>query len=46
MRDDKLYGRGTADDGYATYSSILAIKVVQSQGIKIPSNFSIYIKDV
>lgn len=39
MRDGKLYGRGTADDGYATYSSILAIKAVQSQGIKIPSKY-------
>lgn len=36
-----MYGRGTADDGYATYSTILAIKAVQSQGIKLPSNFSI-----
>lgn len=27
--DDKLYGRGAADDGYSTYSSMLAIKSVQ-----------------
>lgn len=29
VRNGKLYGRGTADDGYATYSTILAIKAVQ-----------------
>ena len=36
---DKLYGRGGADDGYSTYSSMLAIKAVQEQGLPIPSNF-------
>ena len=31
LEDDKLYGRGGADDGYAMFSSILAIKALQSQ---------------
>ena len=35
--DNKLYGRGGADDGYSTYSSLLAIKAVQKQGIALPS---------
>jgi acetylornithine deacetylase/succinyl-diaminopimelate desuccinylase-like protein len=26
--DDKLYGRGGADDGYAAYSAILSIKAL------------------
>lgn len=26
--DDKLYGRGCSDDGYALYSAILAIKTL------------------
>ena len=26
--EDKLYGRGCSDDGYALYSSILAIKTL------------------
>jgi acetylornithine deacetylase/succinyl-diaminopimelate desuccinylase-like protein len=32
VHDDKLYGRGSADDGYAVYSSIAAIRAVQEQG--------------
>ena len=28
---DKLYGRGGADDGYATFASLLAIKALQQQ---------------
>ena len=30
---EKLYGRGGADDGYATFSSLLAIKSLQEHGI-------------
>jgi acetylornithine deacetylase/succinyl-diaminopimelate desuccinylase-like protein len=30
---DKLYGRGGADDGYALFASLLAIKVLQEQSI-------------
>jgi len=33
----KLYGRGGGDDGYSTYSSMLAIKAVQLQGLPTPS---------
>ncbi len=33
IRDDKLYGRGGADDGYAAYSSLAAIMAVQQQGL-------------
>jgi acetylornithine deacetylase/succinyl-diaminopimelate desuccinylase-like protein len=32
----KLYGRGGADDGYATFSTILAIKALQEQGVLLP----------
>lgn len=30
--DGKLYGRGGADDGYAAYSSLAAIRALQEQG--------------
>ncbi|HET9678954.1 MAG TPA: M20/M25/M40 family metallo-hydrolase, partial [Gammaproteobacteria bacterium] len=33
IRDGKLYGRGGADDGYAVFSSLTAIKALQEQGI-------------
>jgi acetylornithine deacetylase/succinyl-diaminopimelate desuccinylase-like protein len=33
VRDGRLYGRGGADDGYALYASLLAIRVLQEQGI-------------
>jgi acetylornithine deacetylase/succinyl-diaminopimelate desuccinylase-like protein len=33
IKDGKLYGRGGADDGYAAYASLTAIKVLQDQGI-------------
>ncbi len=33
IKDDKLYGRGGADDGYAAYSSLAAIMAVQKQGL-------------
>lgn len=33
LRDDKLYGRGGADDGYAVYGSLTAIKALQEQNI-------------
>lgn len=33
IRGDLLYGRGGADDGYAIFSSILAVKNLQQQGI-------------
>jgi len=32
-RDGKLYGRGGADDGYAIFGSLTAIRALQQQGI-------------
>ena len=34
VEDGKLYGRGSADDGYAMFSAITAIAAAQAQGIK------------
>jgi acetylornithine deacetylase/succinyl-diaminopimelate desuccinylase-like protein len=31
LKNDKLYGRGAADDGYAAFASIAAIKALQAQ---------------
>ncbi len=31
LRDGKLYGRGSADDGYAIFASIAAVRAVQQQ---------------
>jgi acetylornithine deacetylase/succinyl-diaminopimelate desuccinylase-like protein len=36
MKDGKLYGRGGADDGYALFSSILAINALREQKISLP----------
>jgi acetylornithine deacetylase/succinyl-diaminopimelate desuccinylase-like protein len=33
IEDDKLYGRGGADDGYAAFSALTAIAALQKQGI-------------
>ena len=33
LRDGKLYGRGGADDGYALFASIAAIRALREQGI-------------
>ena len=33
IKDGKLYGRGGADDGYATFGSLTAIRALQDQGI-------------
>jgi acetylornithine deacetylase/succinyl-diaminopimelate desuccinylase-like protein len=33
MDGDKLYGRGGADDGYATFASLIAIKALKEQNI-------------
>jgi acetylornithine deacetylase/succinyl-diaminopimelate desuccinylase-like protein len=32
-RGDKLYGRGGADDGYAAFASLTAIRALQEQGV-------------
>jgi acetylornithine deacetylase/succinyl-diaminopimelate desuccinylase-like protein len=33
IRDGKLYGRGGADDGYATFGSLAAVRALQEQGV-------------
>ncbi len=33
IKDGKLYGRGGADDGYATFGSLTAVRALQEQGI-------------
>ena len=33
---DCMYGRGTGDDGYAPFSTMLAVKTAQEQGVKMP----------
>jgi acetylornithine deacetylase/succinyl-diaminopimelate desuccinylase-like protein len=34
IRNGKLYGRGGADDGYAVFGSLIAIRALQEQGIE------------
>ena len=36
IKNDRLYGRGGADDGYAIYSAIAAIKSLQEQKLPLP----------
>jgi acetylornithine deacetylase/succinyl-diaminopimelate desuccinylase-like protein len=33
LRGDRLYGRGGADDGYSTFASLAALRVLEEQGI-------------
>ena len=33
LKDDKLYGRGGADDGYAIYGSLCAVLALHEQGV-------------
>ncbi|MCB9543627.1 MAG: M20 family metallopeptidase [Myxococcales bacterium] len=33
IRDEKLYGRGGADDGYAVFASLAAINALRAQGL-------------
>lgn len=33
IKDERLYGRGGADDGYAAYASLTAIRALQEQGL-------------
>lgn len=35
-KNDRLYGRGGADDGYAIYTAISAIKALQEQAVSLP----------
>lgn len=41
----KLYGRGGADDGYSTYGTMIAIKILQDQKIAHP-RILFFIKDL
>jgi acetylornithine deacetylase/succinyl-diaminopimelate desuccinylase-like protein len=34
LEDEKLYGRGGADDGYAAFASLVAIEALQRQGLQ------------
>ena len=36
VRDGKLYGRGGADDGYAAFAAVAAIKALQQSGLSHP----------
>ncbi len=36
FKDDRLYGRGAADDGYAVYSAVSAIKSLLEQNLPLP----------
>jgi len=36
VEDDKLYGRGGADDGYAVYAAVSAIEALKAQGMTHP----------
>jgi acetylornithine deacetylase/succinyl-diaminopimelate desuccinylase-like protein len=36
MRGDKLYGRGAADDGYAIFAVVAAIRALKEQGAEHP----------
>ncbi|MGK5091934.1 M20/M25/M40 family metallo-hydrolase [Deltaproteobacteria bacterium TL4] len=37
LEDGKLYGRGGADDGYALFASVCAVKSIQKQNLAHPS---------
>ncbi|MBX6319213.1 M20 family metallopeptidase [Pigmentiphaga sp.] len=36
IEDDKLYGRGSADDGYAVYAALTALSALDRQGVPRP----------
>ena len=36
LKDDKLYGRGGADDGYAVFASVCTVNALLDQGISLP----------
>ena len=42
IENNRLYGRGSADDGYSGYSYLTAVKALQEQKIALPSNFLSY----
>ena len=37
IEDEKLYGRGAADDGYALYSAISSVAALRDQGVSHPA---------
>lgn len=39
LKDDRLYGRGGADDGYSLPSALIAVEALQAQGIPHPRCF-------
>ena len=36
MKDEKLYGRGAADDGYALFASLCAVNALKEQNVSLP----------
>ncbi len=36
LRGDRLYGRGSADDGYSLFASLLAVESLEKAGLKHP----------
>ena len=36
FKDEKLYGRGGADDGYALFASLCAVRSLKEQGVALP----------
>lgn len=36
IQGELMYGRGTGDDGYAVFSTMLAVKACQTQGVRMP----------
>ncbi|MDC7694236.1 M20/M25/M40 family metallo-hydrolase [Asticcacaulis sp. DXS10W] len=36
VEGDRLYGRGGADDGYAIFSALIALKAIRAQGLEHP----------
>eukprot|EP01134_Creolimax_fragrantissima_P007648 CFRG7648T1 len=36
IRDNKLYGRGSADDGYSVLAALLSIQAAREQGVPLP----------
>lgn len=36
IKEDRLYGRGSSDDGYAFFTAILTIKACQTLGLRHP----------
>ncbi|HJN97811.1 MAG TPA: M20/M25/M40 family metallo-hydrolase [Candidatus Marinimicrobia bacterium] len=36
MKDEKLYGRGAADDGYALFASLCTVNALKEQNVSLP----------